>query len=115
MRRVQLIIAAAVILASKPPASAEPVEDFYRGKTTTITVGTGVGAGAVSGYPMAMIPVIRKYIPGHPNLIIQHMPGGGGIKAASYLQTIAPQDGTQWGFITRGFVLAPLLKIAQAQ
>ena len=33
------------------------------------------------------------------------MPGAGGIKAATYIESIAPQDGTAWGFITRGFML----------
>jgi tripartite-type tricarboxylate transporter receptor subunit TctC len=97
------------------PAGAETVEEFYRGKTITMYVGTGVGAGAVSSYPMALGPVIKKYIPGHPNLVVSYMPGAGGIKAASYIYGIAPQDGTAWGFITRGFLLAPLLKIPQAQ
>jgi tripartite-type tricarboxylate transporter receptor subunit TctC len=96
-------------------AGAETVEEFYRGKTITMVVGTGVGGGAVSAYPMALGPVIKKYIPGHPNLVVSYMPGAGGIKAASYIYGIAPQDGTAWGFITRGFLLAPLLRIAQAQ
>ena len=96
-------------------ARAETVEDFYRGKTITMYVGTGVGAGAVGAYPMALGPVMKKYIPGHPNLVMSYMPGAGGIKAASYIYGIAPQDGTAWGFITRGFLLAPLLKIPQAQ
>ena len=104
----------AAILATSP-AGAETIEDFYRGKTITMYVGTGVGAGAVSAYPMALAPVIRKYLPGHPNLVVSYMPGAGGIKAASYIYGIAPQDGTAWGFITRGFLLAPLLKIPQAQ
>lgn len=110
--RWMLAIGMAGLLAL--PARAETVEEFYRGKTITIYVGTGVGAGAVSAYPMAMIPVIKKYIPGHPNLILSHMPGAGGIKAATYIESIAPQDGTAWGFITRGFMLAPLLKMPQA-
>ena len=96
-------------------ARAETVEEFYRGKTITMYVGTGVGAGAVSAYPMALGPVIKKYIPGHPNLVMSYMPGAGGIKAANFIYGIAPQDGTAWGFITRGFLLAPLLKIPQAQ
>jgi tripartite-type tricarboxylate transporter receptor subunit TctC len=104
----------AAILATSP-AGAETIEDFYRGKTITMIVGTGVGAGAVSAYPMALAPVIRKYLPGHPNLVVSYMPGAGGIKAASYIYGIAAQDGTAWGFITRGFLLAPLLKIPQAQ
>jgi tripartite-type tricarboxylate transporter receptor subunit TctC len=97
------------------PAGAETVEEFYRGKTITMIVGTGVGAGAVSAYPMALAPVIKKYMPGHPNIVVSYMPGAGGIKAATYIDNIAPQDGTAWGFITRGFLLAPLLKLAQAQ
>jgi len=117
MQRSFPIIAmcSAALLAHTTSAAADPVEDFYRGKTINAIVGTGVGAGAVSAYPLAMAPYLKKYIPGHPNLVVQYMPGGGGIKAASFLQNIAPQDGTQWGFITRGFVLAPLLKIPQAQ
>jgi len=105
---------AALLGAAASSAHAETVEEFYRGKTITMYVGTGVGAGAVSAYPMALGAVMKKYIPGHPNLVLSYMPGAGGIKAASYIYGIAPQDGTAWGFITRGFLLAPLLKIPQA-
>ena len=116
MKRTWPIFAAAIgaVLAAAS-ARAETVEEFYRGKTITMLVGTGVGAGAVSAYPMALAPVIKKYIPGHPNLVVSYMPGAGGIKAANYIHGIAPQDGTVWGFITRGFILAPLLKLPQAQ
>jgi len=105
-------ISAAVIalLAAQAPARAETVAEFYRGKTLTLYVGTGTGPGAVSAYPRALAPVIRKYIPGQPSVVVSHMPGAGGIKAASFIDHIGPQDGTAWGFITRGFLLAPLLK-----
>src|SRR4051812_9673897 len=109
-----LAVVAIATLSGLAPAAAETVEEFYRGKTITIYVGTGMGAGAVSAYPMALAPVIRKYIPGNPNVVVSHMPGAGGIKAASFIESIAPQDGTAWGFITRGFMLAPLLKLPQA-
>jgi tripartite-type tricarboxylate transporter receptor subunit TctC len=110
-----MVGAAGVGILTAVPVTAETVEDFYRGKTITMYVGTGVGAGAVSAYPAALAPLMKKYLPGHPDLIVSYMPGGGGIKAANYIYGIAPQDGTAWGFITRGFLLAPLLKIAQAQ
>jgi tripartite-type tricarboxylate transporter receptor subunit TctC len=96
-------------------ASAETVEEFYRGKTITIIVGTGENSGAVEAYPRAILQVMKKHIPGNPNIILSNMPGAGGIKAANYIYAIAPQDGTVWGFITRGFVLAAILKIPQAQ
>src|SRR5262245_48413761 len=108
------LVSATLVLALHAPATAETVEEFYRGKTITMYVGTGIGAGAVSAYPMAMAPVIKKYIPGNPNVVVSHMPGAGGIKAATYIESIAPQDGTAWAFITRGFMLAPLLKVPQA-
>src|SRR3954468_4880237 len=106
--------ACAILLATHAPAVAQAVEDFYRGKTITIYVGTGMGAGAVSAYPMALAPVIRKYIPGNPNVVVSHMPGAGGIEAASFIESIAPQESPAWGFITRAFMLAPLLKLPQA-
>jgi tripartite-type tricarboxylate transporter receptor subunit TctC len=110
-----MVGAAGVGSLAAAPVTAETVQDFYRGKTITMYVGTGVGAGAVSAYPAALAPLMKKYLPGHPDLIVSYMPGGGGIKAANYIYGIAPQDGTAWGFITRGFLLAPLLKIPQAQ
>ena len=51
-------------------AGAETVEEFYRGKTITMVVGTGAGAGAITGYPMALAPAMKKYLPGHPDFII---------------------------------------------
>jgi tripartite-type tricarboxylate transporter receptor subunit TctC len=114
-RLLPLLLASLALLFVAPRAGAETVEEFYRGKTITMYVGTGVGAGAISAYPMALAPLMKKYLPGHPDLIVSYMPGGGGIKAANYIYGIAPQDGTAWGFITRGFLLAPLLKIPQAQ
>src|SRR5262249_56024161 len=110
---VSLLAAACTILIATQ-ATADPVEDFYRGKTVTIYVGTGPGGGAVSSYPMALAPVIRRYIPGNPTVVVAHMPGAGGIKAATFIESVGPQDGTAWGFITRGFMLAPLLNLPQA-
>ncbi|MDB5651009.1 MAG: tripartite tricarboxylate transporter family receptor [Hyphomicrobiales bacterium] len=96
-------------------ASAQTPEAFYRGKTVTMYIGTGENAGVVGAYPHTIAQVIRKYIPGNPNVVVTNMPGAGGIKLANYIQSVAPQDGTHWAFITRGFVLAPLLKAPGAQ
>jgi tripartite-type tricarboxylate transporter receptor subunit TctC len=96
-------------------AGAARAADFYSGKTINIYIGTGEGPGALTAYPRAIAQVIGKYIPGNPSIVIRNMPGAGGIKAANFIYSIAPQDGTAWGFITRGFVRAPLLGTAQAQ
>lgn len=98
------------------PAAAQggSVEEFYRGRTIFMYIGTGESAGAVGAYPRSISQVIKKYIPGNPNVVVTNMPGAGGIKAANFLYSLGPQDGTAWGFITRGFLLAPLLKYPQA-
>jgi tripartite-type tricarboxylate transporter receptor subunit TctC len=96
-------------------AGAARANDFYAGKTISIYIGTGEGPGALSAYPRAIAQVIGKYIPGNPAIVVRNMPGAGGIKAANFIYGIAPQDGTAWGFITRGFVRAPLLATPQAQ
>jgi len=103
-------VAAIALLTMHSPARPETVEEFYRGNTLTLYVGTGTGPGAVSAYPRAIAQVIKKYLPGHPNVVVSYMPGAGGIKAATFIDRVGPQDGTAWGFITRGFLLAPLLK-----
>jgi tripartite-type tricarboxylate transporter receptor subunit TctC len=103
--RTAILGAAALVLASHASRAA----DFYAGKIINIYVGTGENAGAVSEIPRAMVDVMSNHIPGHPTFVIRFMPGAGGIKAANYIYSIAPQDGTVYGFITRGFILAPLL------
>jgi tripartite-type tricarboxylate transporter receptor subunit TctC len=112
---LRLAALSAAIGCAASVARADSVEDFYRGKTITMYIGTGSGAGAVTGYPEAIAQIIPKYIPGKPNVVVTYMPGAGGIKAANYIYGVAPQDGTAWGFITRGFVLAPLLKLNGVQ
>ena len=114
MSRLPLAMLVAGVALAAAPAKAQVGDNFYAGKTINIYIGTGEGPGAVSAYPRAIAQVIGRYIPGHPTIVIRNMPGAGGLKAANFLYSIAPQDGTAWGFITRGFVRAPLLNTPQA-
>lgn len=99
----------AVSSMARNASATESVEQFYKGKQINIYIGTGENAGAVVAYPRVMADVMGQYIPGNPTFIVRFMPGAGGIKASNYIYSIAPQDGTIYGFITRGFVLAPIL------
>ena len=107
--------ALSVVLAlAAMPAAARAEENFYAGKVINLYIGTGEGPGALTAYPRAIAQIIARHIPGNPTVVVRHMPGAGGIKAANFIYGIAPQDGTAWGFITRGFVRAPLLRTPQA-
>jgi len=49
------------------------------------------GATDIAGRLVARY--LGKYIPGHPDIIAQNMPGAGGIVSANYLFNIAKPDG----------------------
>lgn len=83
------------------------VADFYRGKVVTLIVGNGPGGGFdVVGRLLARH--LGRYIPGHPAIVVQNMPGAGTLVAANYLYNLAPKDGSQFGLIERNL---PLLAI----
>jgi tripartite-type tricarboxylate transporter receptor subunit TctC len=86
------------VATSAGPASADPIADFYKGKTVTIIVAAGPG-GNYSIYSLLLSPYWKKYLPGHPTFIIKNMGGAGGTKAANYLVNSAPNDGSYIGIL----------------
>src|SRR3979490_3209837 len=75
------------------PAAAQTVADFYRGKTLTMVVGTSPGGD----YDLRLRMVARhigRHIPGNPTVVVNNMPGGGGLVVANWLANIAPKDGS---------------------
>jgi tripartite-type tricarboxylate transporter receptor subunit TctC len=72
---------------------ADPVADFYRGKTVRIIIGTSVG-GAYGVFSQLAARHIGRFIPGSPTVIVQAMPGAGGLVALNHLGSAAPRDGT---------------------
>jgi tripartite-type tricarboxylate transporter receptor subunit TctC len=87
-----------MLMAAAPPARAQSVAQYYSGKTINIVVGAGEG-GAYSIYGQLAAEYLRKLIPGNPTVIVQMMPGAGGIKATDYLANVAPKDGTALGML----------------
>src|SRR5438094_626290 len=82
--------------AMPSPAAAQSVADFYRGKTVNYIL--AVPDGASWGlYARTFIEHLRKHIPGNPTVILQVMPGGGGVAAGNYIYNVAVKDGTVIG------------------
>lgn len=99
----------AIAVAAAGPARADAVEDFYKGKNITILISFAPGGG-YDVYARTIVQHMDKHIPGKPALILQHMPGGGGVKAANYFENIAPQDGSVLGMIADSVGIAKKLK-----
>ncbi len=102
---VAALLAATTFTAS---AQADPVADFYSHKTTTLIVGFPPGGG----YDATARELARHYgefIPGHPSVVPQNMPGAGSMKAANQLYNNEPNDGTVLGMIASSAIMEPLL------
>jgi tripartite-type tricarboxylate transporter receptor subunit TctC len=106
---------AAACCAASSAARADEVADFYRGRQVQVIVGTGPGGG-YDVYMRLLARHIGKYIPGNPLVVAQNMPGAGGLRAANYLYSVAPKDGTVFGLLSRDLPLLALVGInANAQ
>jgi tripartite-type tricarboxylate transporter receptor subunit TctC len=106
--RPRLAGALALILAAHAPAAADPVADFYRGKTISLYVGFPPGGG-YDLYARVFAPYFSRHIPGNPPIVIKSMLGGSGMKAAGYMTTVTPQDGTSLGTFLDALTLGKVL------
>jgi tripartite-type tricarboxylate transporter receptor subunit TctC len=99
-----------VMLPDGVSAQTSP-EQFYAGKQIKLTTHVGPASG-YSVWARLVGAHLGRHIPGAPTVIVQNMPGGGGIKAANYLYSQAPKDGLELGAINR---LTPTWSIMRSQ
>jgi tripartite-type tricarboxylate transporter receptor subunit TctC len=97
----------AFVLLVVPEARADAVADFYKGKLIRVVVGFGSGGG-YDVYARLLSRHLGKHIPGNPSLVVQNMPGAGGLRAANFIFSAAPRDGTTIGTFSRDI---PLLAV----
>jgi tripartite-type tricarboxylate transporter receptor subunit TctC len=76
------------------PAAAQSAADFYRGRTLSIVMGTGPG-GSFDLYARTIAEHWSRHIPGNPTVIVENMPGAGGVIAGNYIYGNGPQDGSK--------------------
>src|SRR5262252_4121725 len=98
----------ALLVLAVHDAGADAVADFYKGKVIRVVVGFGSGGG-YDVYARLLARYFGKYIPGNPSLVVQNMPGAGGLRAANFIYSAAPKDGTTIGIFTRDLPLLAVL------
>ena len=91
-----------------PSVAAIAQTPFYQGKTITIIQGTEPG-GSSDMMTKAMLPHLKKHIPGEPTIVSEYMGGSGGIKAANHIFRNAKPDGLTIGRIGGGLVANAVL------
>jgi len=107
--RIRFLAAIAASMCGLASAQAEPATEFYKGKQIKLIVAHSVGGDYDLGARL-LAKYLVKYIPGHPTIIVQNMPAGGGIVAANYLYSQAPRDGTVMGSFSRNLPSQALMR-----
>jgi tripartite-type tricarboxylate transporter receptor subunit TctC len=106
------LIVVAYILFSLTAASAQA--PYFQGKTIKIIRG-GEPGGTGDVQARALIPSLKKHIPGNPNIVVENMPGAAGRKAANYIYATAKPDGLSIGAVGAGLVAGQILDLAGSQ
>jgi tripartite-type tricarboxylate transporter receptor subunit TctC len=83
-------------------SAQDQIAEFYKGKQIRIIVPSATGGG-FDLYARYVGRHIGRHIPGNPTVIVQNMPGAGGLAATNHVYTRASRDG-----LTLGVLQGPL-------
>ena len=126
-----LLVLSALIASPRAARAQDPAEAFYAGKTIRLIVGYAPGAtadhdprvtGRTSGsifpgpgnafetYANVLARHLGRFVPGRPKVVVQFMPGAGGLVAAGYLAQKAAPDGLTLAIFNPTNTTAPLIE-----
>jgi tripartite-type tricarboxylate transporter receptor subunit TctC len=100
------ILFSAAAIAS--PVQSQTLEQFYKGKNINLIIGYSAGGG-YDTYARLLARHLGKHVPGNPTIVPQNMTGAGSLRAAAYIYSAAPKDGTAIGTFARGMAIYPLI------
>lgn len=95
-------------------APQDGVGKFYAGKTVRIVVGYPPGS-TFDTYSRALARHIGRHIPGSPTVIVQNMPGAGGLTATTNVANVAAPDGLTLAMLNPVNTTEPLLNPSVAK
>jgi len=89
-------------------AEGQSPEAFFKGKTVRIIVGYLAGGG-FDAYSRAIGRHLSRHIPGSPTVVVENMPGAGGLISANHLYKIARPDGLTIGHFIGSLLMGQVL------
>jgi tripartite-type tricarboxylate transporter receptor subunit TctC len=99
---------ALLVVAAVLPLSAR-ADDFYKGKTINLYIGSGPGGG-YDQFGRLVARHLGRFIPGQPAVVPHNMPGAGSLSAANFVYNNAPRDGTVLEIGTPAIALVEALR-----
>lgn len=101
------------LLVAADFADAQTAAEFYHDKQIKFAVASSPGGG-FDTYTRLIAQHLPKHLPGSPAAVVQNMPGAGGVRAANFLYSVAPKDGTAIALFQNTVPLEPLYGNKQA-
>ena len=109
------LASAALWLAASGAAPAQTAaEPEQKAGQINFTVSSDAG-NSYDIFARLIARYLTKHVAGHQNIIIQNMPGAGGLRATNWLYTVAPKDGQTIGMINNTLAFDPLYGNKAAQ
>jgi tripartite-type tricarboxylate transporter receptor subunit TctC len=111
-RSLRTLCSLAALLVFAGVAAAADVGDFYKRTNVSLVIGFSAGGG-YDAYARLLARYFGKHLPGSPTVVPQQMAGAGSLRAANYIYTVAPKDGSTFGTFSRSIGISPLVDKAQ--
>jgi tripartite-type tricarboxylate transporter receptor subunit TctC len=92
----------AALVLSISAAGAEDAAALFAGKILKIIVGLPPG-GSADAYARLVQRHLPLQLPGTPSIVVQNVPGAGGMKSIAYLESL-PEDGTALATFSSGLL-----------
>jgi tripartite-type tricarboxylate transporter receptor subunit TctC len=113
VKKFVVFLFAALMLGTPADMNAQE-QPFYQGQSIKIVVGFTTG-GFYDRWSRLLARHVPKYIPGNPEMIVQNMPGAGGLVAANHVYNVAKPDGLTLGMLSYGIYLDQLVARKEVQ
>jgi tripartite-type tricarboxylate transporter receptor subunit TctC len=98
---------AAAFSALPRHACAQTTGEFYKGKSITMLVASGVGGG-YDTYARVLARHMTRHLPGSATIVTKNMPAAAGLAAANALYNTSDRDGATIAALTNGVAMEPL-------
>jgi tripartite-type tricarboxylate transporter receptor subunit TctC len=103
-----------LFLTFSTPCAVHAQETFYSNKTLRVIVGSSAG-NTQDQMTRLVARYLPKYLPGHPNVIVENMSGASSLIAANYLFKVATGDGLTIGTVSRALYFDQLIGRKEVQ
>ena len=96
------------VLTASGAAAQDSVEKFYAGRTLRMIV-PYPPPSSFDTYARAVMRHLPRYIPGNPSIVVQTVPGAGGLNAVQTMANVAARDGSALATMNSSNVTDPLI------